>query len=297
MNEVNEKKRKIIEVGMKLFAKKGFYATSIQEIAEKSGVSKGGFYIYFKSKEDLILSIYQYYYDLTKSKMEEVEKRKDLGPKEKLAEQLFVYFEQFDKQKDFIVMQFRENFHVNKELDEIVLTMRAEFFKWYERRLYQIYGRNMIEYIAEGSVLLDGLLTSYIKVMLCDDVKLDFKKLSNFIVRRIDNLMAGLSINNEKPLITRDMLQTLFKKAEKKSDGDPIVKDVINEIEKTVVQLDLVESDKEDVLASLQVLKDELKKDEPQKVVIQGMLANMRHVKEIASLRETLADHLEVSLR
>ncbi|WP_425574658.1 TetR/AcrR family transcriptional regulator, partial [Streptomyces rhizosphaericus] len=38
---MNEKKLKLIENGMKLFAKKGYYHTSIQEIASESGVSKG----------------------------------------------------------------------------------------------------------------------------------------------------------------------------------------------------------------------------------------------------------------
>lgn len=38
------KKEQIIEVAMKLFAKKGYHATSMQEIAEHSQLAKGSLY-------------------------------------------------------------------------------------------------------------------------------------------------------------------------------------------------------------------------------------------------------------
>ena len=39
---MNEKKQKIIEEAMLLFATKGFHSTSMQEVAKNAGVSKGG---------------------------------------------------------------------------------------------------------------------------------------------------------------------------------------------------------------------------------------------------------------
>lgn len=48
---MTEKNTQIIEAGMKLFANKGFSATSVQEIATESGISKGSFYLHFKSKD------------------------------------------------------------------------------------------------------------------------------------------------------------------------------------------------------------------------------------------------------
>lgn len=49
---------KIVKTGKTLFAKQGFYTTSINEIIEKSNVATGTFYIYFESKTALYLYIY-----------------------------------------------------------------------------------------------------------------------------------------------------------------------------------------------------------------------------------------------
>jgi len=43
-----------MDTALDLFANKGFHSTSIQDIAEKAGISKGLLYNYFDSKEDLI---------------------------------------------------------------------------------------------------------------------------------------------------------------------------------------------------------------------------------------------------
>ena len=43
-----------MSVALKLFAEKGYHATSISQIAVKAKVSKGLMYNYFSSKEDLL---------------------------------------------------------------------------------------------------------------------------------------------------------------------------------------------------------------------------------------------------
>jgi AcrR family transcriptional regulator len=47
----------ILNAALELFAKNGFHATSISQIAEKAGISKGLMYNYFKSKDDLLKNI------------------------------------------------------------------------------------------------------------------------------------------------------------------------------------------------------------------------------------------------
>ena len=50
---MNKTKRKIIETSMKLFAEKGYDATSIEEITATVGVAKGTLYYHFSSKEEI----------------------------------------------------------------------------------------------------------------------------------------------------------------------------------------------------------------------------------------------------
>jgi AcrR family transcriptional regulator len=46
------------EAALALFAEKGFAGTSVQDIVDAAGVTKGGMYHYFRSKEDLLYGIY-----------------------------------------------------------------------------------------------------------------------------------------------------------------------------------------------------------------------------------------------
>lgn len=50
---MNKTKRKIFETSMKLFADKGYEATSIEEITATVGVAKGTLYYHFSSKEEI----------------------------------------------------------------------------------------------------------------------------------------------------------------------------------------------------------------------------------------------------
>ena len=50
---MNKTKRKIFEASMKLFANKGYDATSIEEITATVGVAKGTLYYHFSSKEEI----------------------------------------------------------------------------------------------------------------------------------------------------------------------------------------------------------------------------------------------------
>lgn len=50
---MNKTKRKIFETSMKLFAEKGYDATSVEDITAAVGVAKGTLYYHFSSKEEI----------------------------------------------------------------------------------------------------------------------------------------------------------------------------------------------------------------------------------------------------
>lgn len=54
-------KAKITEHSIRLFEQKGFTETSIQDIVDSIGVTKGTFYYYFSSKEQLLMDIHMDY--------------------------------------------------------------------------------------------------------------------------------------------------------------------------------------------------------------------------------------------
>lgn len=48
------KKKELLAIAEKLFLEKGYEQTSIDDVLRESGISKGGFYHYFKSKDDIL---------------------------------------------------------------------------------------------------------------------------------------------------------------------------------------------------------------------------------------------------
>jgi AcrR family transcriptional regulator len=52
-----ERKDQIMNAAEEVFTKKGFDEARMDDIAEKTGLSKGTLYLYFKSKEDLVIAI------------------------------------------------------------------------------------------------------------------------------------------------------------------------------------------------------------------------------------------------
>ncbi len=57
------RKEEILHAALELFYKKGYENTTINNIIDELGVSKGAFYHYFESKEDVIISIAREYSD------------------------------------------------------------------------------------------------------------------------------------------------------------------------------------------------------------------------------------------
>ena len=52
-----ERKRQILDAARQCFAEKGYHATTVDEITERSGLTKGGLYWHFKSKWDIYRAI------------------------------------------------------------------------------------------------------------------------------------------------------------------------------------------------------------------------------------------------
>lgn len=55
--DADTRKQQIIEAAAAVFAQKGFYQASMDDIVQESGLSKGGLYWHFKSKDDIVTAV------------------------------------------------------------------------------------------------------------------------------------------------------------------------------------------------------------------------------------------------
>jgi TetR/AcrR family fatty acid metabolism transcriptional regulator len=54
-----DKRDRILKAAVKVFARSGFHATRVSEVAKAAGVADGTIYLYFKSKEELLVSLFE----------------------------------------------------------------------------------------------------------------------------------------------------------------------------------------------------------------------------------------------
>lgn len=54
----DDKRRRILEAAVKVFARRGYFGAKVSEIARKADVADGTIYLYFRSKEDILVSLF-----------------------------------------------------------------------------------------------------------------------------------------------------------------------------------------------------------------------------------------------
>jgi AcrR family transcriptional regulator len=67
-------KERLLNVATRLFARHGFEGTSVQDIVDAAGVTKGAMYHYYGSKDDLLYEVYHQVLTMQTSHLEEIAK-------------------------------------------------------------------------------------------------------------------------------------------------------------------------------------------------------------------------------
>jgi AcrR family transcriptional regulator len=65
-------KERLLHVATRLFARHGFEGTSVQDIVDAAGVTKGAMYHYYGSKDDLLFEVYQQVLSMQISHLDEI---------------------------------------------------------------------------------------------------------------------------------------------------------------------------------------------------------------------------------
>ncbi|MBM3179607.1 MAG: TetR/AcrR family transcriptional regulator [Chloroflexi bacterium] len=64
-----ETRERILEAAVKVFATKGYHDTKVDDIVSESRTSKGSFYFYFPSKQDIFLALVDTFAELLESRL------------------------------------------------------------------------------------------------------------------------------------------------------------------------------------------------------------------------------------
>jgi len=109
-----EKKLEIMKTALNLFAKKGFYNTTIADIAREMEMSVGNMYNYFTSKEQLAKELLIYTSKVFGEELKKINEL-DISTKEKIKKIVEIYFKKA-KEEPELVDYFMRVYLSNKEI-------------------------------------------------------------------------------------------------------------------------------------------------------------------------------------
>ncbi len=120
-------KDKLTEQSIKLFVKKGFSETSIQDIVDALGVTKGTFYYYFTSKEELLMNIHLGYINDMLTQQERILNDESKNCKQKLFDIVFMLISNIKTQGPAAKIFFREMRNLSEERLAVIIPKRDQF--------------------------------------------------------------------------------------------------------------------------------------------------------------------------
>ncbi|AXF56100.1 TetR/AcrR family transcriptional regulator [Salicibibacter kimchii] len=108
-------KEQIKRESIQLFGRKGFKETSIHDIVRSLEVTKGTFYYYFSSKEELLTDIHFEYIDGLVRNIEELSNDKTKNSRDKLVGVVYVMVTKIKQHRSSAKILFREMRHLSAE--------------------------------------------------------------------------------------------------------------------------------------------------------------------------------------
>ncbi|KAF0995052.1 TetR/AcrR family transcriptional regulator [Geobacillus sp. TFV-3] len=151
-------KEKLREVAIELFERKGFKETSVQEIVEAIGATKGAFYYYYKSKEELLSDICLSYLDDLLRQQEHILEDAEASCTEKLREIVYMVICNIRTRKKSARIFFREMRHLADDHLAEIRAKRRVFRKRYEQLIQDGIAHGEFKPSLNAEMITFGLL-------------------------------------------------------------------------------------------------------------------------------------------
>lgn len=121
--KTGDKYQAIIEAAVKIIAEYGYHSAQVSKIAREAGVADGTIYLYFKNKEDVLISLFRNKMgEFTSIVREELKDIKD--PFEMLAKLIYIHFAKLQADRNLasvLQIQLRQSEHsIRKGISEII---------------------------------------------------------------------------------------------------------------------------------------------------------------------------------
>ncbi|MFD1781347.1 TetR/AcrR family transcriptional regulator [Fredinandcohnia salidurans] len=271
------KKQLIMEKALELFAKQGFEATSVQQITDQCGISKGAFYLSFKSKDELIIALIDQFMEQIFSDIDHLVRNKK-DTENLLFEYYYVSFQSFKEHSHFANILMKEytqslneklilKMHYYDKLGNTVILMMID----------RIYGEKAEHIKYDLLYCIKGFMRMYSELFLYQLVPLDIDLLCQSLVEKTDLLAHGMTL----PFLKKELMES-------STQGEVTKEQMISLIEEKVKEMeDSIEKE------SLLLLQEQVDERTYSPAIINGLLENIRNLPHCKWIAHLLSTHFE----
>lgn len=209
---INDRKLHVLLTAQKLFIKKGFVTTSVQDIIEEAQISKGTFYNYFTSKNECLIAIFEFAHEESIVRRHELQQGKDKRDKNILAEQILVRMH-VNREHNLLSIYEAVFYSGDAELRSFVRKHHLMELNWLTSRLADVYGEESEPYVLDCAVMILGVIQHLIHFQSSSAEAIDIDDLVHFTIRRVDAIMDDM-IRNEDTLLGKNYSSALVAETE-----------------------------------------------------------------------------------
>jgi AcrR family transcriptional regulator len=186
-------RERLLESAKILFSQKGYYATSVEDIVESAGLSKGAFYFYFKSKEELFKSLVEEMHLNIAKRLENFLER-DLPLEDALIEHAKVFLEDIYQNRHIAQIFLFQLVGTNEEFRKLYYTKIAHLREMLTKMVDRAIQRGEITYKnAENIVnLYAGFLRMLVLEYVFREKEPDLERVKSLAQEGVKVLFRGL---------------------------------------------------------------------------------------------------------
>lgn len=204
---MNRKKQNIIDAAYALFIQKGYAATSIQDILDEAGISKGTFYNYFTSKTECLIAIMDSVGAEIRQKRMACAAGKPVDDPAVLADQLAVRI-QINRERNLFSLYESIIYSQDKELKDFAKNTYKKELDWMTSRIKDIYGETAAPFALDNAAATHGAIQQLVNIwLLTTDEELPASKLAAFVVTRL-GVSVRAQISSGERFITAPTVYT-----------------------------------------------------------------------------------------
>ncbi|AJS60439.1 TetR/AcrR family transcriptional regulator [Paenibacillus sp. IHBB 10380] len=266
-------KQKILDSAMRFFLEKGYLATSIQNIADDCGVSKGSIYNFFNSKEDLFIEVLMLQQHRMVEQIHTIRADQTLSLREVFIRETQCQIE-FFLDNSFIMQEMKKLTVPDGKIGPFLFRLRANLLKYNKESLVRVFGEHIKPNIWDLIIIYNGIVREFIFLLIFENKSLITRDIAVFVVQCMDEMATNMKIKKRLPLLQdsdmREYLQCALN-GEQVPDRTRIL-DLIQCLISTIKELPITNSEKKELQEATLLLQEELACEQPKLVLIRALL-------------------------